>query len=434
MIKNKNKKKLMLALALVFSTSFFVQQPVVYAEESTEMEMEGVDAEVQALISRIDALPPKDDLGEQYVNEVKDLTEMYQELSQADKIYVSNYDKLDDAYRYLFKKGLISVEEDVEVKEREEKTERQKKKEISDTVESQVTEYVFPMKEGEKATIMIRYTSDSNNDGVAETPDRIVLTSPSAKPYPVSNTSIEMQDGENIKAQLTWTDTFLQIDIEKAEPGVWSIETSVPVTISQQAYAGGTSEIKAEKVTPEDNKDEKNDVQTKANEEKETKEEDATDQEHENEVEEDNGSSPLIPLLLGGGVIAGILYYLKARKKPKNNAESKSKDNEVDKMSDDDILEQMKSFMKEDMGDEDDDSYAGLKGEGGFTSYSESGFDEDYNAGDTGLLAKFEETAEHYYSNNDYTDPYEDYNNNSNESNSSDEGLDDSASRLFDEL
>lgn len=434
MIKSMRKKKLMLALALVSSTSLFVQQPIVYAEESTEIEMEGVDAEVQALISRIDALPPKDDLGEQYVNEVKSLTEMYQELSQADKIYVSNYDKLDDAYRYLFKKGLISVEEDIEVKEKEQKTERQKKKSISDTVESQVTEYVFPMKDDEKATIMIRYTNDSNNDGVAETPDRIVLTSPSAKPYPISNTSIEMQDGDNIKAQLTWTDTFLQIDIEKAEPGVWSIETSVPVTISQQAYAGGVSEIKAEKVASEEGKDkESKEGEDSIDTEKEVEESEVSDQEHENEVEEDDGGSPLVPLLLGGGTIAGIVYYLKARKKPKDQSSSKSSDNEVNEMSDDDILEQMRSFMKEDMSD-DDGSYAGIKDEGGFTSYSESGFDEDYNAGDTGLLAKFEETAEHYYSNDDYTDPYEGYNNNSNESNNSDEGLDDSASRLFDEL
>lgn len=429
MINKLKRKKLLLALALVTSTSLLNPQPIVFAEEESVI-AEGVNAEVQALISRIDSLPPKEDLGEQYVNEVKSLMEMYKELSMADQIYVSNYDKLDDAYNHLFKEGLISVEEDIEVKEYEQKAERQKKKAESGTVESQVTEYVFSMKGEEKATIMIRYTNDSNNDGIVETPDRIVLTSPSAKPYPISNTSIEMQDGDNIRAQLTWTDTFLQIDIEKAEPGVWSIETSIPVTISQQAYAGGVSEIKAEKVDSEEEPEEgKGDEESS---ESEIEESNVDSQEDVNEVEESDGDSSLMPLLLGGLAIGGVLYYLKLRKKPKSESKKKSEDDKVNEMSDEDILEQMKSFMKEDT-DEDDGSYAGLKDEGGFTSYSESGFDEDYNAGDTGLLAQFEETAEHYYNNNDYSDPYEGYGND-NETNDNDDNLDDSASRLFDEL
>ena len=396
-------------------------QNIVYASESS--------TEVEALVSRIDALPTKDDLGEQYVNEVKSLMEMFQGLPMSEQMYVSNYDKLNDAYKKFFKEGLITNEEDLEIREFEQKAERQNSKKESDTVESQVTEYIFKMKEGEKATIMVRYTADQNNDGVAEKPDRIVLVSPSAKSYPVSNTSIQMQDGNNIKAQLTWTESFLQIDLENAEPGTWSLETSVPVTISQQAYSGGVSEIKGEEVSSESKNEDENKTSSDEKEnEKETAQEEIHDEDDKNAVEEEESSSSMAPIL-GIIAIAGILFFLKFRKSGGSGKSSKKGEEKKEEMSDEDILEQMKAFMRED--DHEEESYA-TTADYENSNYSDDGFDDGYQEGDTSLLAKFEEDADKYYSSQGYQDPYEDYDRINSKDESNNDEPSDSAGDFFD--
>lgn len=429
----KKRKKIRGILALTMVFSLLVSTPLFntfnqynYSYASSE-----ISAEVEALISRIDSLPTKDDLGEQYVQEVKSLMEMYTNLPMSQKMYVSNYEKLNESYKKFFKEGFITSEEDLEVKQYEQKAERQSRKKASGTVESQVTEYVFKMESDQKATIMVRYTSDQNNDGIFEKPDRVVLVSPSAKSYPVTNTSIEMEDGESIKAQLTWAPAFLQIDLEKAEPGTWSVETSVPVTISQQAYAGDVSEIQAEQLdNKEGSKDDETDNKNKdtsSNSEKEESEsaEDYVDDDEHNAVEESKEGSKSMGIL-GIAAIVGVFAFLKIRKSGGLGKGGSNKEEKKEEMSDEDILEQMKSFMRED-NEKEEDNY-GTHADYGTSDY-EDNFD-DYDEGDTSLLAKFEEDADKYYNSQSYKDPYEDYNNIQRDDNNSDS--DDSADNFFD--
>ena len=210
--------------------------PTVYAEEN----------ETEALIARIENLPPIEDLTEKHAEEVKALMKVYSQLKMSDRILVTNYGVLKKDFDALVKKGFLTNEDNTILQEQEIQKKKQASKELSGNAVSQEKEFTF-QSDGEKGTtIIIRYTADADGDGKGDAPNRIVLTGPDGTTYPVSNTSISMSDGEKLKVDLTWTDLYLQMDFSKASSGKWTLETSQAVTFSSKPFSGVASNVVSE--------------------------------------------------------------------------------------------------------------------------------------------------------------------------------------------
>lgn len=210
--------------------------PTVYAEEN----------EAEALIARIENLPPIEDLTEKHAEEVKALMKVYSQLKMSDRILVTNYGVLKKDFDALVKKGFLTNEDNTILQEQEIQKKKQASKELSGNAVSQEKEFTF-QSDGEKGTtIIIRYTADADGDGKGDAPNRIVLTGPDGTTYPVSNTSISMSDGEKLKVDLTWTDLYLQMDFSKASSGKWTLETSQAVTFSSKPFSGVASNVVSE--------------------------------------------------------------------------------------------------------------------------------------------------------------------------------------------
>lgn len=202
-------------------------------------------AEAQALISRIDGLPPIEDIGEPHALEVKALMETYAGLPMSEQIHVKNYDSLKNSYDRLVDTGFITNEMQAEIEEQQNLALQQSNKKDSGRTSAQETEYNFTLREKEQITIMLRYTTDTDGDGTTDVPDRITLTSPFGNIYPVSNAALALKDAD-LNNALTWTDNYLQTDIAEAAAGTWTIQTSVPVTFSSESYKGAALPIEAE--------------------------------------------------------------------------------------------------------------------------------------------------------------------------------------------
>lgn len=210
--------------------------PTVHAQEN----------ESEALIARIENLPPIEDLTEKHAEEVKALMTVYSKLKMSDRILVTNYGVLKKDFDALVKKGFLTNEDNTLIQEQEIQKKKQASKELSGSAVSQEKEFTFQA-DGEKGTtIIIRYTADADGDGKGDAPNRIVLTGPDGTTYPVSNTSISMSDGEKLKVDLTWTDLYLQMDFSKATSGKWTLETSQAVTFSSKPFSGVASNVVSE--------------------------------------------------------------------------------------------------------------------------------------------------------------------------------------------
>lgn len=382
--------------------------------------------EVEALSSRIEALPSLEDVQESDAKEVVALVKMYKELSMADKIEVPNYEKLEDIYNKLIGDGVIANEEKESIQEQEIIKQEQEKKEVSNKeVEAQTQEYVFDIDDTGMTTVIVRFTSDSNGDGKNDIPDRIILTSPEGNTYPISNTSVTMQDGDIMKIDLTWTSNFLQLDFSKAMYGRWSINTSEPVTCSQTPYAGAMKEIKPE------NKKEEDSAETA---EAPELDEDGNVVDPNKETEEGEGGGLsimdiLIPVVLVGGIITMIVLMKKNKqgqgdlpggmsKKNKGKANNQA-NNQInvpmpdDDISEEDLIKEMKMMQaknNENTKDENIDSFSNsfdfdqkedidqspneynsnnAYSNNNFASDNEFGDIQEYKeSGDTGLLNK----------------------------------------------
>ena len=209
--------------------------PTVYARES----------ESEALIARIENLPPIEDLTEKHAEEVKALMTVYSQLKMSERIQVTNYEILKKDFNELVKKGFLTNEDNTILQEQEVQKKKQASKELSGVAVSQEKEYTFQSDGKKGTTIIIRYTADADGDGKGDAPNRIVLTGPDGTTYPVSNTSISMSDGDKLKVDLTWTDIYLQMDFSKATPGKWSLETSQAVTFSSKPFSGTASNVES---------------------------------------------------------------------------------------------------------------------------------------------------------------------------------------------
>lgn len=270
-------------------------------------------------MSRINNLPPVEDLGKTHADEVKALMHMYASLKMSERVSITNYDILKKAFDSLVNKGILTNEDNSILQEQKAEKEKQDAKKTSDNTVSQATEYNFESNGESGRTIVIRYTTDTDGDGKGEVPTRIVLTAPDGKTYPVSNTSLSMSDGDKLKVDLTWTDLYLQLDFSKFASGKWSLKTSQAVTFSSKEFAG-----KAADVVSEDDK------HKAPKEEKEEK------------------SNPFFFILFIVVVILlaffGIRKYISVMNEPEEPtySEDDMEDNQFKRVSDQEMYEQMK--------------------------------------------------------------------------------------------
>ena len=277
------------------------------------------ESESEALMSRINNLPPVEDLGKTHADEVKALMHMYASLKMSERVSITNYDILKKAFDSLVNKGILTNEDNSILQEQKAEKEKQDAKKTSDNTVSQATEYNFESNGESGRTIVIRYTTDTDGDGKGEVPTRIVLTAPDGKTYPVSNTSLSMSDGDKLKVDLTWTDLYLQLDFSKFASGKWSLKTSQAVTFSSKEFAG-----KAADVVSEDDK------HKAPKEEKEEK------------------SNPFFFILFIVVVILlaffGIRKYISVMNEPEEPtySEDDMEDNQFKRVSDQEMYEQMK--------------------------------------------------------------------------------------------
>ena len=196
-------------------------------------------SEAAAIVSRIEALPTLEDLTDSYANEVHNIMNAYRNLPHVDKLEVTNIDKLQRSYDKLVTTGAIIDTEAESLQRQIEEQEMRNAMEISGQQASQAIEYTFKSEgqTGGVASIMIRYTSDTNGDGKGDIPERIVLTSPTNESTPVSNAAVAMKDS-TMDIALTWAESFVQMDIAYATQGNWTITTSTPVSFTRMNYAG----------------------------------------------------------------------------------------------------------------------------------------------------------------------------------------------------
>lgn len=302
--------------------------------------------ESEALIARIENLPPIEDLTEKHAEEVKALMTVYSQLKMSDRILVTNYGVLKKDFDALVKKGFLTNEDNTIIQEKEIQKKKQASKELSGSAVSQEKEFTF-QSDGEKGTtIIIRYTADADGDGKGDAPNRIVLTGPDGTTYPVSNTSISMSDGEKLKVDLTWTDLYLQMDFSKASSGKWTLETSQAVTFSSKPFSGVAANVVSE--------DDKSKTPTTETEEKPKKK-----------------GNKLVAFLFFVGVIVGGFFGIRkiisvikgGTDAPKADESLLDKDNGPKRLSDEEQLALMRAELKQQRSESEHDAQKGQFGE-----------------------------------------------------------------------
>ena len=217
----------MLAVSMAFSAPI-----AVYASQE----------DVAAVISAIDNLPATEDLDASYADMVKNVWDAYSNLTTAEKITVSNSEKLIKEYDKLVNAGVLKDEKKEEESAQKDLDEQRANTQISGTEESQVTDYTFDYDPKKPISVVVRYTTDADGDGKGDVPGRITLTSPHADTYPVTNTNTKLSD-DNLTVGLSWENNFIQMDFAKATEGKWTISTSIPCTFTAIDYAGAKQDI-----------------------------------------------------------------------------------------------------------------------------------------------------------------------------------------------
>ena len=373
-------------------------------------------SEAAAIVSRIEALPTLEDLTDSYANEVHNIMNAYRNLPHVDKLEVTNIDKLQKAYDKLITTGAIIDTEAESLQRQIEEQQMRNAMEISGQQASQAIEYTFAS-EGQQdgvASIMIRYTSDTNGDGKGDIPERIVLTSPTNESTPVSNASVAMKDS-TMDIALTWAESFVQMDIAYATQGNWTITTSTPVSFTRMNYAGVRLDITSN-----------NELLTRGNGDKEeltiAEEGDLAEGVEESETEEKGSAMPIIlAVVVIIAILGGIGYAYtrigKTGEKSNGIGSKKSKkapvidEDDLPKVqTDEEIIAEMKEEYQrkqealknttEDLFDEDDDeplfSQADIDGDDSIEEYEE-GFQNKPAAANMTAEDNDEDTDEEFF-------------------------------------
>ena len=159
-------------------------------------------------------------------NDIRQVRYSYNSLTYAEKVQVTNESKLAEVENAHF----ISYDYD-------ELYATQTDAATVDEGTKKSTTYTFQISESEdKTTIITRFTTDTDMDGVGDVPE-ISLLAPTGETYTIDEQDTEIRVPD-INMSLTWTDNFLQMDVSNAENGNWTITTSLVCTFQQREYSG----------------------------------------------------------------------------------------------------------------------------------------------------------------------------------------------------
>ncbi len=166
-------------------------------------------------------------------DDVRSVRLMYNSLNMAQKARVNNESKL---YEMEKKRNITYDYEKIY-------TEKNDSYVISGD-SSKGTTYTFELCDTTKSlSITIQYTVDIDMDGVKDTPD-IALKKPDGTNIMIAPDTSEIRDATmNIK--MTWTSSFMQLDIANGDYGKWMITSDEPVIFTSMPYAGFKQEIEA---------------------------------------------------------------------------------------------------------------------------------------------------------------------------------------------
>lgn len=159
-------------------------------------------------------------------NDIRQVRYSYNSLTYAEKVQVTNESKLaeiENAYFiYYDYDELYATQTDAAV--------------VDDDTKKGTT-YTFQISDNaDKTTIITRFTTDTDMDGVGDIPE-ISLLAPTGETYDIDEQDTEIRVPD-INVSLTWTDNFLQMDVSNAENGNWTITTSLVCTFQQREYSG----------------------------------------------------------------------------------------------------------------------------------------------------------------------------------------------------
>ena len=402
----------MLAVSMAFSAPI-----AVYASQE----------DVAAVVSAIDNLPAVEDLNASYADMVKNVWDAYSNLTTAEKITVSNSEKLIKEYDKLVNTGVLKDEKKEEESAQKDLDEQRAGTQISGTEESQVTDYTFDYDPKKPISVVVRYTTDADGDGKGDVPGRITLTSPHADTYPVTNTNTKLSD-DGLTVGLSWENNFVQMDFAKATDGKWTISTSIPCTFTAIDYAGAKQDIsydgeQAEKKKDTSKKDTKKTAETPKPEKK------------------SSIFLPAVLIFIVAGLIGGLIafykkFWPKSSGNPKNpamDAKERKAAEEEDiyeteeprPMSDEEIIAQMRAEYKESVArqrqmeeaDEELSRNATVEEDDDYTDLDEvtqEDFDndetiEEYTEGDTGLLSQKDNPTSRKSGNSFFDDDDDDF-------------------------
>lgn len=365
--KTGEKKTGLRAAAAIMALMLAVSPCLVYAKTAAAENVEKI----------IEALPSREEVGENNAESIRSAMESYMALTFAEQADISQelYERLREDYDQCLSSGFITdIQKEAEaVKKEEERAAREQAALTpSEEIEKGVTEYTFTITPDAPAkSITMRYIIDTDGDKAPDPPLKITVTTPTGEMIDVSVTDVEMKtEGHHIF--YTWTDKFLQFDIAKAENGNWKIETSEPCVFNRMDYAGQRLDI-----TPEKEKEETPQI-----------------------TPENEGGGGIILAVIGliaiiGGVIAAVKFLgielpslpvPKSNKRGKTNEDDEEEDDEppyqptdeeVDEIIRQDVRKRQQEAEEMDLSAEDDPEEEDDGDDNGFKVYRE---------GETGLL------------------------------------------------
>ncbi len=186
------------------------------------------DESIKNIIQEINSLTEDAD-----ENVIRDVRLKYNAFSMAQKARVTNQDKLyqiEKARNITYDYASIYAKQD-----------------FSPTVSSGAvkgTSITYKLDDSTPSlSVSIQFITDDNVDGKRDIP-RITIKKPDGSSVVIGTNTAELRDNAmNIK--MTWTESFMQMDIASGEYGTWMILTDHTAIFTILEYAGSKQEIEA---------------------------------------------------------------------------------------------------------------------------------------------------------------------------------------------